>query len=215
MKDSRTVPNPNLNQVSEDIVDTDLYGEWISVTKSRKGNKSRAADSHSRGKAPVDKNGNLGGNQFVVLSKNSQGQPAQEVTNGNQNLFVAGPSETQKDMQPRLLSQSKAKGEPKSSRPKLNETKSLESPSAQVQIIAKSPIVKCLTSNIKTTINVEVMGPNRLRFLEPEPPDGAEPTQGGNPTSIDQEAEMQNEMCEAVMDESQPEEESCAMIDTP
>ncbi|KAJ1404894.1 hypothetical protein SESBI_26296 [Sesbania bispinosa] len=208
-------PNPSLIQVTEDITGKDLYGDWISVSKSRKNPKTRGTDSQPRGKEFVDKKGKLGKNKFALLISEDNQEPAKEFAITKAIEFAAGPSSIPKDVhKPFLARKKRPRKDTIIPLPKVKSddfykpimaaaNQAMHVDNHQLQANAKhngtvppmtkfahaNESVKCLQSNIKTTMNVEFVEPNRLRFTdEPEPPDLAQSNMNKDPTKSMQES---------------------------
>ncbi|KAJ1421841.1 Origin recognition complex subunit 5 [Sesbania bispinosa] len=165
--------NPTI-QKGETVAEERLHGEWISVTKYKRDPKRKGKDhainvrgpNVGKDTVPGDQNGANDGVIFMAKAKESP-------QNMSPNPNLAGPNKIAKPINIGVGSQG------------------TKSTGAMHQLVKQQHVTKLLPHNIKTTMDVEYVAPNRMRFIEePKPPDPAacqgvlvDSTQDGRPTS--------------------------------
>ncbi|KAJ1414636.1 hypothetical protein SESBI_18573, partial [Sesbania bispinosa] len=195
-----TPANPNLKEASANSGIEDLHGDWISVSKPRRGKKSRDWESIIKGKEGISKKGNNddgGKNRFAALQKAENKDKGVKVASGSYKVADQAPLFTSGQSQPKVWSRKKRQRQEPSFGPikifpdekykVFLEARNKDGNQREEPVRGKESAIEAkaqpsssgaptgvhhLEGNIRTTMDVEVIGPNRLRFIdEPEPPD--------------------------------------------
>ncbi|KAJ1415875.1 putative coiled-coil domain-containing protein [Sesbania bispinosa] len=185
-----STPNPTASQGCAISTEGDLHGEWIAVSKPKRSQKIRGKSVQQSGPNPwqeigrkegkhASKLGNLNQNKFSELAQeNTRAEVDGEVN--KEPVFKSPPLE-QKIWTPIKLKS------PRRRHHKGMKRWTIHKNSAALLTQDSEAEIRTFMGNVKTIMNVHMVSPNQLRFVdEPKPPDPLTSSMKGDDVLLDE-----------------------------